>query len=412
MNTRLKENWIQWFFLLGIYFFAASLVFKESLRNITIMIFGVSVILNLIVRPQTFQIKPRKSMFLGVVFFMIMLISLAYTQDMDFGSKRVSGMIALGVLPLAFYTFHRNYNLDYKRVSLNVYKLFFVATVLFLIGVAIHNYLNGHFNQYIFRDYAERLNTYYGTYSMHPLYMSMYLSICLFFSIPIYKSLTKLIYKVFLLLGVLLITTILIVLARKGVIAVTFVIFLVYFLRTKKKKSLILYGLISLVLMAIAYNIPEIKNRFLEFINTFLNKGSKELGSTSIRLSVYDCVIEAIKGEPLFGYGIGDTKSTLNECYDANYNVFNGKFYNAHNQFLSAWLAAGLIGITTLIIWVVSIIKRAFQKGDFVHIAVITVLCVSLLTENILERQSGVLLFAFFVNFFTFKTLCSEETKH
>ena len=409
MIRNLKENWVKSLFLSGVYFFSISLIFSENYRNITLIVFAISAVVNFIIKKKK-QSKTYKNIVLfNTLFFITIALSLIYSNDIDYGIKRVTAMAALIIIPLAFYTFHKNFNLDYKKLSKHVYLLFFCSSVVFLIGVAIHNYFNGHFNEFIFRDYPERINTYYGKYSIHPIYISLYLSVSLVFSIPIYNSLTKSIHKVFLFIGALLITTILIVLARKGIIIVTFLVFLVYVLKNKKKKSLMYYGIGSVILIAIAYSIPEIRNRFLEFIGTFINSTHQKSGSTSIRLEIYKCVASTISQSPVFGYGIGDVKAALITCYDENYNMFKGKFFNAHNQYLSAWLSAGIFGILALLSLVVFNIKLAIKKQDFVHIAILIILFTTLMTENVLERQNGVMLFSFYLNFFAFKNLQLQD---
>lgn len=409
MIKHLKENWIKTFFLSGVYFFAISLLFTENYRNTTLFIFAVSTLINFIIIRKKETKNYKKIILFNTLFFITMLVSLIYSKNIDYGLKRVTAMVALIIIPLAFYTFHKNFNLNYKKVSLRVYLLFFCSSIVFLIGVAVHNYINGHFNEFIFRDYPERLNTYYGKYSMHPIYMSLYLSVSLVFSIPIFKSLTKSIHKVLLIIGALLMTTILLVLARKGIIVVTFLVFFFYLLKNKKQKSLVYYGIITLVFLGIAYSIPEIRNRFLEFISTFVNSNIPKKGSTSIRLEVYKCVVSTIYQNPILGYGIGDVKTALISCYDENYNMFKGKFFNAHNQYLSGWLSAGILGILSLLSLAIFNFKLAIKKQDFVHIAILALFFTTLLTENVLERQNGVMLFSFFLNFFAFKNLQSES---
>ena len=95
-------------------------------------------------------------------------------------------------------------------------------------------------------------------------------------------------------------------------------------------------------------------------------------------------------------------------CYSQSPEIFNGKYYNSHNQFLSAWLVSGLAGVGSLIAMLVFNCRLAIRNKDFVHIAGLVVLFTTLFTENILERQNGVIVFSFFVNFFAFSRMSEK----
>ena len=103
-------------------------------------------------------------------------------------------------------------------------------------------------------------------------------------------------------------------------------------------------------------------------------------------------------------------KVMLKACYLSNDEIFSGKYYNTHNQFLSAWLSAGIFGIISLISMAVYNLKNAIKNADFIHIALLSILFVTMMTENILERQNGVLLVAFIINFFAFRSIPIKET--
>ncbi|WP_353777090.1 O-antigen ligase family protein [Winogradskyella sp. 3972H.M.0a.05] len=238
---------------------------------------------------------------------------------------------------------------------------------------------------------------------MHPIYASLYLSISLVFAVHIYKLITTKLKKVVFLICVVFLAIILAILTRKGIIATSFLIFLIHFSKNQKRRNLIWFLIITFGLLIIGYNIPPIKNRFSELLEAFLNSNNSKLGSTTIRMMIYDCSLSLIGDNPLLGYGVGDTKAVLSECYFTNSNITIKEYYNSHNQFLSAWLAAGVIGVASLLGMVLYNLKLAIKSSSFVHISVIILFFVSMLTENILERQNGVLLFSFIINLFAFE---------
>jgi O-antigen ligase len=193
---------------------------------------------------------------------------------------------------------------------------------------------------------------------------------------------------------------ILIILARKGPVLITLLVFIIYFFKVNgKRKYVISFIVVVVALILMASKIDEIRNRFIELLNVIIYNDRNNSGSTSIRLIIYNCSIEAITSNPFFGYGLGDVKDILNQCYTGK----GISYYNSHNQFLSAWLSAGLLGIGSLVYMFVYNFNKALKSKEIVYISIMSLFLVLGIFENILERQDGVILFSFFVNFFAFK---------
>ncbi|MFY0712112.1 O-antigen ligase family protein [Seonamhaeicola sp. NFXS20] len=240
---------------------------------------------------------------------------------------------------------------------------------------------------------------------MHPLYASMYVILSLVFAIPIYSIAKKTYQKVLMIISLLFLLLVLLLLARKGPIMLAFIIFLIYFIKFQNKKRILVYTLIVSLFFILITLIEPIRNRFVEFINIVLNVGYNHNGSTSIRLNVYECSFDAIIKKPFFGYGIGDVKTVLQQCYSFK----EMSYFNSHNQFLSAWLSSGFLGVISLGLIFFNSFRLALKSSDFVFFSIIFLFFFMSMTENILERQDGVLLFAFFINFYVFKAVKQKQ---
>lgn len=412
MSIRLNEKYLRNTFFASVFFFAVSLIFPENIRNITIFLLLLVTVISFFYSKKDNLQSFNKTVIINSVFSIFMLTSLIYSENIDYGVKRVMVMVGIFVFPVAFFQANTRININYKKLSERVYLIFFISCIIFFAGVFVQNYFKDFLNEFIFRDYPERLNSKYGKYSMHPVYASMYIVISLFFGIRIYNKLKTIGRKIIFYVCILFLAFILILLARKGIILFTLLAFSIYFLKSKKKKHTVYFIITAIVLFAITIVIPPIRGRYIELIDSIVNYDNiKRIGSTTIRFNIYQLVTEAISDSTVFGYGIGDTKDVLTSYYETRPEIFNGKYYNSHNQFLSAWLAAGLLGIGSLIAMMVYNIKLAIKSDDFVYKAIVFMFLFTLLTENILERQSGVLLFSFFINFFAFKTLVELKNK-
>lgn len=403
MTNYFKDNLIRKFFIFGVFLFSISLLLPLNVRNIPTIIFAF-VLISFSTSIKFSEIIHNKLVIINTIFFATMLISLFYSKDLELGFKRILVLMPLVIMPLSFYVVNINSTLNRKKFLLTFYLIYFISTVLFLVGVLIHNYINGYLNKSIFIHFAERLNIGYDKYSFHPIYISIYISIALIFSIAIIKDIKNKVQLFLVAICIIFLAFILLMLGRKGPIIVIFLIFLFYFFKRKNQKKIKLFFALALIsLFFVAYNIDPLKRRFIEFFNVLLNNNQNIVGSTSLRLYIFDCSFENIKKSLVFGYGIGDTKYILNQCYSENYNIFKGQYYNSHNQYLSAWLSSGILGAASLVTMLYYNLLIAIKNKNFINGAIIFLFIVLMFTENILERQDGVMLFSFFINFFAFQ---------
>ncbi|WP_204344465.1 O-antigen ligase family protein [Psychroserpens algicola] len=404
MIKRLTKDKLVNFHFFSICFLGASILLPENLRNISLFLFVILIVILALKKP-VYNATLIKPLVANTSLFLILSLSLLYSSDLDLGLKRLMVIASMPVFSIGFYLINSTYTINYDNFLKKFYLIFYISTALFFVCVLIQNIFNDHLNEFIFRDYSERINSKYGKYSMHPIYASLYISISLLIATQIshyFKSIAK---RILFYSSILFLVLILVMLARKGIIAITTLLFAVYFLRKKNKKVIYTYVSILIVFLAFSYFIEPIRNRYMEFINAFFNSENGTLGSTSYRLNIYKCALAKIYDNPIFGCGIGDTKGVLLSCYQEKSNIFNGLYFNSHNQFLSAWLSSGILGVLALGYMIVYNFKLAIKRRNFIYFSIIIIFLSALMTENILERQNGALLFSFFINLLAFKSL-------
>jgi len=117
---------------------------------------------------------------------------------------------------------------------------------------------------------------------------------------------------------------------------------------TRKRIGFIVIG-VFIVLILLFLIIPDIKNRFFLTLNPLKDLPRKEIWSGSL---------EMIKDHPVFGVGSGMFARHF-ENYKPDFKNLYGKVYgHPHNDFLAAYLRAGIIGfIGFIMIFVMFIIK-------------------------------------------------------
>jgi len=378
-------------------------IYPINLRPTLIVLLLFSAINYAIAKKITFNVsfnQDNKSFYINTSLFFILCASLLYTKDIDSGISLIVRMSPLLILPIIFKLIN-----DKKHISestiLKAYRLFYLSVVLLFFSFFVYFYFNGDVTVNFLRNYNERINNLLGKYTIHPIYASLYISIALILSTTLYK-------KQFLNRGIILFFNILlglnlILLARKSAIITMFVFFVVYQLKFRKINNLwktVSILIIFLLLIAVLVFVPDISYRFKELIDVFGN--SKSNGSIGLRMNIINCNYNLISQNIIFGYGIGDFKDALFNCYQAVPDVFNGKYYNAHNQYLSVWLSSGVFGFASLVTILVYNCIKSIKSKNLISLAILILFSIIMLIESILERQDGVMIFALYVNLFAF----------
>ncbi|NQX92011.1 MAG: hypothetical protein HRT74_07800, partial [Flavobacteriales bacterium] len=69
-----------------------------------------------------------------------------------------------------------------------------------------------------------------------------------------------------------------------------------------------------------------------------------------------------------------------------------------HNQYLTFWVAFGVIGLLLLLISIVRFLAQSIGNKDLLAFSVVLICALSFLTEDTLEPQAGVTFVAFWVS--------------
>ena len=111
--------------------------------------------------------------------------------------------------------------------------------------------------------------------------------------------------------------------------------------------------------------------------------------------------ITILKSHPILGVGIGDMKPAFAAAYKSNHSKLTLENQHlTHNQFLTTWIAAGIICfIAFAALWFIQLaVALRINAFEWTGFLVITML--SFLIEDTLQTQTGVAFVAFFFAFF------------
>ena len=123
--------------------------------------------------------------------------------------------------------------------------------------------------------------------------------------------------------------------------------------------------------------------------------------SVNIRVGILECSTFLIKENWMWGVGIGDVQENLNQCYQKFDTAgYSGQNYNTHNEYLSNWLSAGILALFCLVGTILLMMLLSLKFNNFLLLAFTIFISVCFLTENVLARNDGILLYCFILSFF------------
>jgi len=177
--------------------------------------------------------------------------------------------------------------------------------------------------------------------------------------------------------------------------------------QNNKMKALILLGVFMSIIIFIGFSNDYVRDKIIYTYYDLLNISTTEkpFFGVSFRLQIWYSILDLIYQSPLTGYGIGDITELLNIRY--NKNELQG--LNAHNQYLQFILHHGIIIFLFLFLFVYKLIKQCVLNKNSVLLFSWIVLLSFSFTESILNRQWGVILFAFIVNYSIYSNNLSSE---
>ena len=402
MKSSKTEKYLELALFGAIILMAAFPVMPNALKNVGFLVFLAFTLVKYLTSKK--EKVNTKRFFINASLYFVYLFSLIYTDSFEVAGRKLDTAITMLVFPLIFFVFKP---FDEKRkeyYSKKFTQYFYFFSVLYAILALINFYLQNAFRFYpdpwLLRNTMEEMSL----IGQHPIYASMIISLGILFSFPFFsQGRDQRIKPLVTLLNIPLIL-VLVLLASKGVIIaiiIAAIAYLFFNIRKRKVKMISIVLIVAGFALSLMY-LPSLTHRFKELKEvSSLEIKLDKYNSTSIRKGIYYCSAVKIKENWFFGYGIGDVQPALNDCYETiDDDIFNKFDYNSHNQYLGVLLSTGVFGLFALLLLLISNFHLAITNKDWVFLAVLVLFSVSFLTENLLERQAGVVLFSFLLSFF------------
>ena len=151
---------------------------------------------------------------------------------------------------------------------------------------------------------------------------------------------------------------------------------------------------------------PGIRVRILKILlgyQVYLKTGDPSGSSVMQRIEYSKGSLNLIKESFWSGVGTGDIENSLYDQYKEMNSGLKSEFmFHAHNQYFAILIAFGIFGFLWFIFTLVYPAVKEKRLTDYFFLSFFLIMTLSMLSDDTLETQAGVTLFAFFYSFLLF----------
>lgn len=142
-------------------------------------------------------------------------------------------------------------------------------------------------------------------------------------------------------------------------------------------------------------------SRYSEMLDFKKDYRQNNWGGRSLRIEKWKNSIECYLQFPMLGTGAGDCSDELQKMYKKNgFDIAFQAQYNPHNQYIQTLLTLGPAGLMCFLALFIITFYRAWKQDNYSLFLLSYIFAASMITESMLERQTGVFLFSVLMAFF------------
>lgn len=393
-----KGNWVLTVFWNSLYIAFFLLPLGINLPTPFFIISIALGLINIFKSPRNFILRNRALLLLPL-YFVLLALSLIYTDDLSAGTLLLVRSLSLLFFPVIF--------LFVKEDAASVKKLFdflllglmvsffinFSMAVYDAISIVQGNIVAGSGIEWVYSFLNATINAWNHFVGVgfsklvNPSYISLYILLVLSYYLK-----NKLKSRLQALVVIILFFYLFLLASRAAYLILAIMSILLIFNISDKGKKYTM-SILFLLGLIVFLNNPRVFD-FYSSVKEFQNTNEyNPTASEKSRLQIWNASIKLIEEAPIFGYGIGDANNVLVEKYrELNYMRNYNNEYNAHNQFLQTFLQTGVFGVSVLIAIFILLAKRMTRSRN--EFSVFLILLISLLFESMLVRFNGIVFFS------------------
>ena len=382
-------------------FFAIGFVLFPKFAPLFFILLITVVLSGIIKKEVSFQLNVISSLFL--LFYFCYLIGIIFTRDINAGVFELEKKLSFVIFPLLL-------SLKFKKIwSINVaYMGFILATflvTLYGIIMALSAWLGAGGGNWVY--FSSAISPIH-----HPSYLAAYLTISTAFAFIGWRE--KLPF--FSLYWIIPFTIFVIVIhgflqSLSGTLFLLIAIFtsLLIWLRNKFRRP-IFYTIIILMPIIgfiVINSIPSVQNdwkdassNIIEYSKnpkSFVENREQTLSSSSVRIILWTAAFQIFYKHP-FGVGTGNMDEFMEkELIILKQKELTKQNFNPHNQFLQTAVEIGFFGLLVFFAILFSSIYFGLKYKNYLLIIISSNLLFNSLFESMLQRQSGIIFYCFWL---------------
>ncbi len=386
-------------------FFAIGFVLFPKFAPLFFILLITVVLSGIIKKEVSFQLNVISSLFL--LFYFCYLIGIIFTRDINAGVFELEKKLSFVIFPLLL-------SLKFKKIwSINVaYMGFILATflvTLYGIIMALSAWLGAGGGNWVY--FSSAISPIH-----HPSYLAAYLTISTAFAFIGWRE--KLPF--FSLYWIIPFTIFVIVIhgflqSLSGTLFLLIAIFtsLLIWLRNKFRRP-IFYTIIILMPIIgfiVINSIPSIQNDWKDATSnvieysknpkSFVENREQTLSSSSVRIILWTAAFQIFYKHP-FGVGTGNMDEFMEkELIILKQKELTKQNFNPHNQFLQTAVEIGFFGLLVFFAILFSSIYFGLKYKNYLLIIISSNLLFNSLFESMLQRQSGIVFYCFWICLFS-----------
>ncbi|HEX2617023.1 MAG TPA: O-antigen ligase family protein, partial [Flavobacteriales bacterium] len=141
---------------------------------------------------------------------------------------------------------------------------------------------------------------------------------------------------------------------------------------------------------------PSTRERLAQAFHSEPMPTATTANALNIRVPITQCSLELLEQHWILGMGQPRVQPALDACY-GRFGIpqLRDGSYSTHCQPLHWWIAFGLAGLAAFLVLFGVPLREAFRRADGQAVGFLLIIVLCCLTENVLARQWGVVLFAY-----------------
>ena len=382
-------------------FFAFGFVLFPKFAPLFFILLITVVLSGIIKKEISFQLNVISSLFL--LFYFCYLIGIIFTRDINAGVFELEKKLSFVIFPLLL-------SLKFKKIwSINIsYIGFILATflvTLYGIIMALSAWLGAGGGNWVY--FSSAISPIH-----HPSYLAAYLTISTAFAfigwrekLPFFSLYWIIPFTIF----VIVIHGFLQSLSGTLFLLIAIFISLLIWLRNKIRRP-IFYSIIILMPLIgfiVINSIPSIQNdwkdassNIIEYSKnpkSFVENREQTLSSSSVRIILWTAAFQIFYKHP-FGVGTGNMDEFMEkELIILKQKELTEQNFNPHNQFLQTAVEIGFFGLLVFFAILFSSIYFGLKYKNYLLIIISSNLIFNSLFESMLQRQSGIIFYCFWL---------------